>query len=109
MKEFQTYKDINFYIPSRYKIEKCLGRGTYGVVCKAMDTKATEPIPLAIKKIGKILTKEVLMRRTIRELKLMRFFKGHPNVCESDLFDLHRVLIPDCVVNRRPPSHGKAI
>lgn len=80
MTDFHVYRQANFYIPTRYKILAILGRGSYGVVCKAVDAKSTEPIPIAVKKIVKILTKEVLLRRAIRELKLMRFFRGHPNV-----------------------------
>lgn len=80
MSDFYVYPQTNFYIPTRYRILDVLGRGSYGVVCKAVDAKSGDTVPIAVKKIVKILTKEVLLRRAIRELKLMRFFRGHPNV-----------------------------
>ena len=81
MTEFQAYKNTNFYVPIRYKIQEILGRGSYGVVCVAIDTKSSDPVKLAVKKICKILQREILLRRAIRELKLMRFFRSHRNVC----------------------------
>lgn len=80
MSDFKVHKGANFYVPTRYKIQTVLGRGLYGVVCQAVDTKAADPVKLAVKKVCRILQKEVLVRRAIRELKLMRFFRGHRNV-----------------------------
>lgn len=80
MTEFHVYRQADFYIPKRYTILSVLGRGSYGVVCKAIDTKSRQPVPIAVKKITRVLSKEVLLKRAIRELKLMRFFRGHPNV-----------------------------
>ncbi|OBA19136.1 hypothetical protein METBIDRAFT_13450 [Metschnikowia bicuspidata var. bicuspidata NRRL YB-4993] len=80
MTDFQAYKGTNFYVPSRYKIQEVLGRGSYGVVCVAIDTKSQDPVKLAVKKICKILQREILLKRAIRELKLMRFFRGHRNI-----------------------------
>lgn len=77
--EFAVYKPANFFVPRRYEIQEVLGRGLYGVVCLAVDTAAANA-PLAVKKVCKILHKDVLLRRAIRELKLMSFFRGHRNV-----------------------------
>lgn len=83
MSDYHVYKKANFYVPSRYLIAEVLGRGSYGVVCKAYDTESTQRIHLAVKKILKVFTTEYLLRRAIRELKLMQFFRGHPNVCTT--------------------------
>lgn len=77
------YKDANFSINSRYQIQRILGKGSYGTVCSAIDTKSSkgdEKLQLAIKKVSSIFKREVLMKRAVRELKLMRHFKGHRNV-----------------------------
>lgn len=84
MPEFKAYKNGNFYVDKRYEIRQVLGKGSYGVVCLAVDTKANSgTVWLAVKKIGGILYKQVLLRRAIRELKMMRHFRGHRNVCIS--------------------------
>lgn len=84
MSKHKAFKQANFYVDSRYVVKEVLGRGSYGVVCRAIDTKAQGPQPtkLAIKKVCKILTKEVLLRRAIRELRILRFLRGHRNVRE---------------------------
>lgn len=82
-KSHTIYKDANFSIDSRYQIQSILGKGSYGTVCSAIDTKSShgeEKVQLAIKKVSNIFKKEVLLKRAVRELKLMRHFKGHRNV-----------------------------
>lgn len=75
------YDDIQFAIDSRYKVTKVLGKGTYGVVCLAYEANESSNRKVAIKKVMKIFTNEVLVKRAMRELKLMRHFRGHRNVC----------------------------
>jgi mitogen-activated protein kinase len=75
-----TYEHANFLVNSRYKIEHVLGKGSYGTVCSAIDTKSKDKPSIAIKKVCNIFNKEVLLKRAIRELKLMEFFKGHKNI-----------------------------
>lgn len=74
------YDDIQFAIDSRYKITKVLGKGTYGVVCLAYEATESNSRKVAIKKVMKIFTNETLVKRAMRELKLMRHFRGHRNV-----------------------------
>lgn len=78
------YDDIEFAIDSRYNVTRVLGKGTYGVVClayEASDNGSSRKI--AIKKVMKIFTNETLVKRAMRELKLMRHFRGHRNVCSE--------------------------
>lgn len=80
------YDDIQFAIDSRYKVTKVLGKGTYGVVCLAYESSESGTRKVAIKKVMKIFTNETLVKRAMRELKLMRHFRGHRNV--SGRFDV---------------------
>lgn len=74
--------NIHFSIDSRYQIEEVLGKGSYGTVCRAVQINSIgEPSRIAIKRVTDIFRREVLLKRAIRELKLMKHFKGHKNVC----------------------------
>ncbi|ANZ73704.1 BA75_00031T0 [Komagataella pastoris] len=90
-KEYSVYSKANFYLNSRYQVQQVLGKGSYGVVCSVIDLKSENPVPLAVKKVSNIFTREVLLRRAIRELKLMKFFRGHRNII--NLVDLDIVYI----------------
>ncbi|KND96400.2 middle sporulation-specific mitogen-activated protein kinase [Candidozyma auris] len=82
MADYKVYRDQKFLLPRRYKLIKVLGSGSYGVVCSVVDTKARDQcVELAVKKVGRIFKDPILMRRAIRELRLMRFLRGHRNVC----------------------------
>ncbi|KAK6462315.1 kinase-like domain-containing protein [Scheffersomyces coipomensis] len=100
--EYNTYteKDINFAIDSRYTITKILGKGSYGIVCQATDSKPSpfqaDPYSVAIKKVANIFDKDVLLKRALRELKFMRHFKGHRNI----------VGLIDIDINYVPPYEG---
>lgn len=75
-----VFEKANFLIDCRYNVLQVLGKGSYGTVCSAIDLKCKDKSMLAIKKISNIFSKEVLLKRAIRELKLMEFFKGHKNI-----------------------------
>lgn len=72
-KPFREY----FQFDTRYKYIRALGRGAYGLVCAAKDE--TTGLEVAIKRIGQLGT-PLVAKRTLRELKLLRHFKGHENV-----------------------------
>lgn len=81
-KTADTFADEKFVLDPRYRIVKLLGKGTYGTVVSAVDTKGhgENGIPVAIKKVTRMWNHEVLLLRTIREVKLMKHFRGHRNV-----------------------------
>lgn len=85
-----VYKKAEFLIDPRYELVCVLGQGSYGTVCSAVDTHANKAVKtmVAIKKVTKIFSKEVLLKRAIRELKLMVFFKGHKNIVNLIDMDL---------------------
>ncbi|KAI5071199.1 hypothetical protein GOP47_0013450 [Adiantum capillus-veneris] len=71
---FSEYGDA-----SRYKIQEIIGKGSYGVVCSAMDTHTGERV--AIKKINDIFEHVSDATRILREIKLLRILR-HPDIVE---------------------------
>jgi mitogen-activated protein kinase 1/3 len=64
---------------SRYKIQEVIGKGSYGVVCSAIDTHTGEKV--AIKKITNIFEHLSDATRILREIKLLRLLR-HPDIVE---------------------------
>ncbi|KAK1612496.1 hypothetical protein QYE76_036169 [Lolium multiflorum] len=62
---------------SRYQIEALIGKGNYGVVASAVDTRTGERV--AIKKINAVFEHVSDATRVLREVKLLRLL-CHPNV-----------------------------
>ncbi|CAL9135161.1 unnamed protein product [Musa textilis] len=71
---FSEYGDAN-----RYKIQEVIGKGSYGVVCSAIDTHTGEKV--AIKKIHDIFEHISDAVRILREIKLLRLLR-HPDIVE---------------------------
>lgn len=71
---FSEYGDAN-----RYKIQEVVGKGSYGVVCSAVDTLTGEKV--AIKKIHDIFEHISDAARILREIKLLRLLR-HPDIVE---------------------------
>lgn len=80
MVEFTTYTEHKFHVPRRYKVVKELGSGSYGTVVLVIDTKEDRNVNLAAKKVSKIFENPILIRRAIRELRLMRHLRGSRHV-----------------------------
>ncbi|KAJ7521207.1 hypothetical protein O6H91_19G042500 [Diphasiastrum complanatum] len=71
---FTEYGEAN-----RYKIQEVIGKGSYGVVCSAVDTHTGEKV--AIKKINDIFEHVSDATRILREIKLLRLLR-HPDIVE---------------------------
>ncbi|PIN05460.1 Mitogen-activated protein kinase [Handroanthus impetiginosus] len=71
---FSEYGDA-----SRYKILEVIGKGSYGVVCSAIDTHTGEKV--AIKKIHDVFEHISDAARILREIKLLRLLR-HPDIVE---------------------------
>lgn len=85
-----VYESAKFSLPSRYEVIQTLGKGSYGTVCSVKDRlNPQNQYPIAVKKITNIFYREILLKRAIRELKFMIFFKGHKNIV--NLLDLEIV------------------
>ncbi|KAK7300141.1 hypothetical protein RJT34_10976 [Clitoria ternatea] len=78
---FSDYGDAN-----RYKILEVVGKGSYGVVCSAIDTHTGEKV--AIKKIHDIFEHISDSARILREIKLLRLLR-HP-----DIVEIKHVILP---------------
>ncbi|KAL1299811.1 hypothetical protein HN51_044354 [Arachis hypogaea] len=78
---FTDYGDAN-----RYKILEVIGKGSYGVVCAAIDTHTGGKV--AIKKINDVFEHISDAIRILREVKLLRLLR-HP-----DIVDIKRIMLP---------------
>ncbi|EXC11699.1 Mitogen-activated protein kinase 19 [Morus notabilis] len=81
MEFFTEYGDAN-----RYKILEVVGKGSYGVVCAAIDTHTGEKV--AIKKINDVFEHLSDAIRILREVKLLRLLR-HP-----DIVEIKRIMLP---------------
>lgn len=97
----QEVGDFKFRIPSRYKVLDIKGKGSYGIVCSAFDTKLKKKV--AIKKNvgifpvkdynGNILIQgrsEPVQKRILREFKILQHLSDHPYI-----LNLVDVVIPE--------------
>jgi len=86
----QSSVDVDFFTEygegSRYRIEEVIGKGSYGVVCSAYDTRTGEKV--AIKKINDIFEHVSDATRILREIKLLRLLR-HP-----DIVEIKHILLP---------------
>ncbi|TYH29871.1 hypothetical protein ES288_A01G047400v1 [Gossypium darwinii] len=78
---FTEYGDAN-----RYRILEVIGKGSYGVVCAALDTHTGEKV--AIKKIQDVFEHASDAIRILREVKLLRLLR-HP-----DIVEIKRLMLP---------------
>ena len=78
---FSEHGDAN-----RYKIQEIIGKGSYGVVCSAIDQQTGEKV--AIKKIQNIFEHLSDAARILREIKLLRLLR-HP-----DIVEIKHVMLP---------------
>ncbi|KAJ1723377.1 mitogen activated protein kinase [Coemansia erecta] len=74
-----------------YRIIRDIGQGAYGLVCEAEHIETGQHV--AIKKVSRVGEKEVLAKRSLREIKLMRHFSGHENIIS--LLDIDVANSPD--------------
>ena len=70
-------RTITFDIPSQYQLIDLIGEGAYGTVCSAIHKPSNTKV--AIKKIEPF-SKPMFVTRTLRELKLLRYFHNHENI-----------------------------
>ncbi|ORX74627.1 Pkinase-domain-containing protein [Linderina pennispora] len=61
-----------------YRVTRDIGQGAYGLVCEAEHIETGQRV--AIKKVSRVGERDVLAKRSLREIKLMRHFSGHENI-----------------------------
>lgn len=88
VENFKSFENENkeFDIPAYYKIREVVGRGAYGVVVAALDTRTDKMV--AIKKIQKAFEHKIFAKRTLREMKILRLLV-HDNVLQ-----LNTIMLP---------------
>ncbi|KAG5187265.1 kinase-like domain-containing protein [Tribonema minus] len=67
-----------FTVESRYRDLKAVGKGSYGIVCSALDLRTEKRV--AIKKITPMAQQAVDAKHVLREIRLMRYLGVHPNI-----------------------------
>ncbi|KAH7352981.1 hypothetical protein KP509_19G073300 [Ceratopteris richardii] len=99
MQETKREHDVEFFTDygdaTRYKLHELIGKGSYGVVCSAIDTHTGEKV--AIKKMTNIFEHVSDATRILREIKLLRLLR-HP-----DIVELKHIMLPPS------PKHFKDI
>lgn len=73
----QTTIGTTFQVKDNYEYIKMVGRGAYGVVVSATDTK--RDVGIAIKKVPNAFEDLIDAKRIVREIKLLSFF-DHENI-----------------------------
>lgn len=71
-----------FTVESKYKLQKQIGQGAYGVVCSCKDTSkdpSDEFYKVAIKKVPNAFEDLIDAKRILREIKILKFF-NHENI-----------------------------
>ncbi|KAG0171262.1 Mitogen-activated protein kinase [Apophysomyces sp. BC1034] len=93
MPGYQSFPVLNqqFIVDRKYQFIREMGQGAYGVVCAAKDTEKDEQV--AIKKVCRIFEKNILAKRALREVKLLRHFNGHENI--TSIIDMDIVNLQD--------------
>ncbi|CAL0310705.1 unnamed protein product [Lupinus luteus] len=84
MTEFEFFTECGD--TNRYKFLEVIGKGSYGVVCAAIDTHTGGKV--AIKKIHNVFEHISDAVRVLRELKLLRLLR-HP-----DIVEIKRIMLP---------------
>ena len=69
---YQVWR-TDFEIDDKYEPIKAVGKGAYGVVCSAKNKDTGDNV--AIKKITNAFENIIDARRTLREMKLLRYLR----------------------------------
>eukprot|EP00605_Chrysophyceae_sp_TOSAG23-4_P000171 GSChrysophyteH1.ASY1.ANO1.198.1 assembled CDS len=65
-------------VGTRYRLESLAGKGSYGSVAIATDRRDSKKV--AIKKIQHVFSSAIGSKRILRELRVLRHLRGHPNI-----------------------------
>ncbi|KAK1603396.1 hypothetical protein QYE76_059179 [Lolium multiflorum] len=88
-KHYYTMWQTMFEVDAKYTPIRPIGRGSYGVVCSAINQETNEKV--AIKKINNVFDNRVDALRTLRELRLLRHLRHENVLCLKDIMmPIHR-------------------
>lgn len=77
LKSVQKIHGAEFIVDIKYRIIAPIGKGSYGMVCSAINQETGQKV--AIKKIENTFVNHKDTKRTLREIKLLRYFE-HDNI-----------------------------
>ncbi|CCH60118.1 hypothetical protein TBLA_0C03140 [Henningerozyma blattae CBS 6284] len=93
---FNLFRE-DFVVEQRFHVLNGISYSPQSLVCSARVIDIPQRVHVAIKKVANAFTKEVTCIRALREIKLLRHFRGHKNiVC---LFDADLVFYNDGIFN----------
>ncbi|KAG5469762.1 hypothetical protein CUR178_01901 [Leishmania enriettii] len=76
-------------LDDRYRLERIIGAGSYGIVIRARDTKSGNCL-VAMKRVNKEIFDEVILaKRILREIKLLAHFN------DDNIIGLRNILTPE--------------
>lgn len=87
----------DFILNKHFYLTSKIGRGSHGLICSSTYSETNEETTVAIKKIPNAFANKQSCKRTLRELKLLRHLRGHPNIVW--LFDTDIVFYPNGALN----------
>jgi mitogen-activated protein kinase 1/3 len=70
-------RGTRFEVADKYTLIKAVGKGAYGVVCSCRDKETGRKV--AVKKVEDAIVDGTDAKRTLREIKLLRFL-NHENI-----------------------------
>ena len=70
-------RGTRFEVADKYTLIKAVGKGAYGVVCSCRDIRTGRKV--AVKKVEDAIVDATDAKRTLREIKLLRFL-NHENI-----------------------------
>ncbi|KAK2956881.1 hypothetical protein BLNAU_8158 [Blattamonas nauphoetae] len=74
----------SFTVPSNYQVIKLLGKGSYGVVCSALNEATNQRV--AIKKIEDVFSHKTSVKRTLSEIRFLIRLKHQNIISVCDIF-----------------------
>ena len=84
-KERRVLECFDPFLENRYRVEKIIGEGAYGVVAKATDVRTGEKV--AVKRVRAVLERPAVTNRALREAKFLRLLSAHENIATvKDVF-----------------------
>uniref|UniRef100_A0A8R1TJ93 Mitogen-activated protein kinase n=1 Tax=Onchocerca volvulus TaxID=6282 RepID=A0A8R1TJ93_ONCVO len=85
MTYMQQILDVKFNLDNTpYKAIENIGTGAYGVVCKAYDQRNGQKV--AIKKITRAFSVAILLKRSLREIRILRCLRHENIISVRDVF-----------------------
>lgn len=87
----------DFILNKHFHLTGKIGRGSHSLICSSTYTELNEETHVAIRKIPNAFGNKLSCKRTLRELKLLRHLRGHPNI--AWLFDTDIVFYPNGALN----------